>query len=171
MPPTKRDIISTALFTLLQSASGTGANQFNFQTFVQRAYAPDDVKGVGMPIGMLVKTEETIIRNQETGRGLGLTKYRLSYKFLIYDQVSMNTDPTEPIIPEQEVNAILNALDSAFTPSSPTWMGERQTLGGLVEDAWIEGNIEIAQPIMDRWLIISIPIHILAGRIQVEGQP
>lgn len=167
----KRDDISAALFNLLKTSAGAGQNQFPFQTFVQRAYAPDRLGGVAMPIGMLVKTDENIIRNQDSGRGLGLTKYRLTYRLLVYKQYEGTFDPDDQAVPEQDINAILYAIDFALNPTVPTWLGERQTLGGLVEDAWIEGNIEIAQPILDPWLVISIPIHVLAGRLQVAGQP
>lgn len=168
MPANNREAISVALFNLLKGANGPGANQFQFNSFFRRGYAPGSITGAMLPAAMLVKIGERVHRYQETGRGLGLVKYFLDYRLLIEDIGTFTFNPDDPAIPETEINQILHAVDFVLTP---TPSGETQTLGGLVLDAWMEGEAEISQPILSNRLIIAIPIHILAGRIHVLGTP
>jgi hypothetical protein len=60
--------------------------------------------------------------------------------------------------PEQALNEIIDAIESAL---SPQIVGGVQTLGGLVSHAWIEGEIEQFPGVLDGIAKAIIPVKIL----------
>jgi hypothetical protein len=146
-----REAISEALFTQLQKANGTGAGQFNFQSFERGLKSWGSVPAANQPAAFLVKWKESL-----TQVNLGLTVYVLDYLLVIYLQV----DPSTGTVGETTCNAILDALDLALQSKPPY---EKQSLGGLVINAWIEGEVMIDTGILDQQAAIFVPIKVRTG--------
>ena len=72
----------------------------------------------------------------------------------IYNQ----TGPSEAAAPAVLQNYLLDALTDALEPTAGT---ETLTLGGLVHNCWIEGNIERHPGDLDGQAIAIVPIRIL----------
>jgi hypothetical protein len=58
------------------------------------------------------------------------------------------------------IDDIIDAIDAAL--SSPR-IGEPQTLGSIVSNAWIEGEVLIDPPVLFEQAAIFIPIRVKVG--------
>lgn len=70
--------------------------------------------------------------------------------------VVAQTDKTQPMTPT--LNPILDAITAALAPAPAM---SRQTLGGLVEYAAIDGNIDISEGVMGDRTVAFIPIKVI----------
>lgn len=86
----------------------------------------------------------------------GLSKWVLEYKVLVYARADAEPDT----VPETILNAYRLAIFSAIRSTPP---GEKNTLGGRVEHAWIEGQILRDMGILDQQLVLMIPVKVLIG--------
>lgn len=82
------------------------------------------------------------------------TKWTLMADVYIY----VRTDGDQ--IPGTVMNPLLDALDAVMAPDNQ--MQRVQTLGGLVERCWIEGEIETDDGALGDQAVAIIPIRILA---------
>ena len=146
-----RESIAAALFALLQGAKVGGSSPFTTMTRSARVWS--DTGPDQMPALLLIHTGE-----QATQQGpFGLTRWKMNFDCLIYLRRDAGPDATF----DTQLNNILDAIDSVMQ-STPD-QGQRQTLGGLVTHAWIEGEILIDPGILDQQAAILIPIKVLTG--------
>lgn len=138
--PTREQVYG-ALFTLAQTAAV-------FRTTGRRLRLPPNI-GVGdMPAIFQVQTLESArsLRNQPT-------IWTLSVDLIIMQDVS---DPNE--VPAAIFNPMLDALQDALAADP---LSNVQTLGGLVEHCWIEGDVEIFDGSLTNIAICVVPVKIL----------
>lgn len=81
------------------------------------------------------------------------TRWELSCMWVV---VVVQSDETQPMTPT--LNPILDAVTAALAPSPAM---SKQTLGGLVEYAAIDGNIDISEGVMGDRTVAFIPIKVI----------
>lgn len=82
------------------------------------------------------------------------TKYSLEAKVWLYTHRD-----TAGEIPSTAINQILDALDAALKP--PAGPSFKQTLGGLVEHCWIDGEIQTDEGTLGNQAVAIVPIRLL----------
>lgn len=98
--------------------------------------------------------------DQPQSHRIGLTKYIINYNLWLYVAV----DPSGQINGETVVNNIADAIDAAMQSGAQvTSFGERQTLGGLVNNAYIEGGNEWGREFEDNNLTVFWRISVETG--------
>jgi hypothetical protein len=140
------EAISAALFTLL-----SGAN-FAFASKDRRGKIWGNVDPADQPYMGLIQTGATGVQSTATG----LEKWTLRYLVLVYIRADANPN----VIPATQINAALQAIAEAIN-SSP--IGERQTLGGIVNNVWINGQCMIDTGILDQQCALLIPVDVELG--------
>jgi hypothetical protein len=145
-----RERISEALFALLQTANGTGPNQFSFPTFSRQARIWNQT--ALQPGSYLIKLGESV----SDPDAYGAKMYVCHYSLLVYAEA----DPTATDNSESTINKIVDAIDYALQTKP---QGQPQTIGALVIDAWIEGELEYNTGILTNQIGVSIPIKVRTG--------
>lgn len=152
---TTREEAAVALFQFAETIRWRGANgQSGFSEMHRRVKTWDDLSS--QPALCQTSGAEDI--NQTTGLAY---KLFIRFKWLIFHQVGQN-DPAA--IPDTETNAILDAVQAAFTPAGPDAL---QTLptpdhpAGAVHHAWLDGRIEKYPGDQDGQTLIVVPISVL----------
>lgn len=136
-----REQVYQALFTQLSSAA-------DFRTKSRRYQPPPNI-GIGdMPALFQVQMSE----NARPQRNVPVI-WLLKCDAIIYVPVN---DPT--LIPSQVLNPYIDAISTALAPSP---LSDVQTLGGLCQHCWIEGDLEIYEGVLTELAIAVIPISIL----------
>ena len=144
-----RRSVTAALWTLLEGA-------YSWKFADQRAQVPDDVMNFAQPALFLTKIKESVTQGD---RNFAMTSYVLHYAVMIFVRASGAVDdPTDTT--EMIIDDIIDAIDGAL--SSPR-VGEPQTLGGLVSNVWIEGEVMIDPPALFEQAAIFIPISVKVG--------
>jgi hypothetical protein len=88
---------------------------------------------------------------QPQDRRIALTKYILHFNLWLY----VTADPSGQVNAETTVNNIADAIDAAMqTGAQATSFGERQTLAGLVNTAWIDGGDEWGREFEDTNVVV-----------------
>jgi hypothetical protein len=140
-----RKQVSAALYTLLQGAYAWGlANP--------RLKLPQQVPANQQPALFLVKPKENISQNPARF----LPTYNLQYYALVI--VRSDALPSD-VLAESLMDDILDSIEGALMPNP----GEPQTLGGLVNNCWIEGDITIDTPVLFPQCAIWVPITVKVG--------
>jgi hypothetical protein len=140
------EAIGAALFTQLLKAN------FVFSSSDRRGQIWSNVDQAAQPYMGLIERGATGVQNQ----AIGLEKWTLHYLVLVY----LRADATPSAIPATALNAALQAIAEAIN-SSP--LGERQTLGGLVNNVWINGDCLIDTGILDQQCALLIPVDVELG--------
>ena len=122
----------------------------------QRARVPDDIPANQQPAMFLIKPKE--VWNQTSG-DFTMTTYRLQY-FLLVSTRAAGTPEDSGSTAENILDNILDAIDTAL--QSPR-KGEPQTLGGLVTNCWVEGQVDIDTPVLFEQCAIWLPITVVVG--------
>jgi len=149
-----REAISVALFNLLTSNTALAAL---CKTITRTPKIWTAVNEADRPYLQLFKGgPETEGYIQPQQGHIGLTKYRINYNLWLY----LSVDPSGQINGETTVNNIADAIDAAMQSNA---FGERQTLGGLVNNAWIEGGSEWGREFEDNNLTIFWRIAVETG--------
>lgn len=143
MAPVNREVAFAALFAIAQATPG-------IQTFERRYVSLDRVTGATSPLLSQVQSSQSGVRASRLP-----TKWTLRADWLLY----VHSDRTAPDPPIVLLNQLLDALEGAL--QAPLGF-EKQTLGGLVEDCRIVGDIEIADAIDIPIALAIIPIEIVA---------
>lgn len=141
-----REAIDFALLALLNTVNYPFAAPGTRHTMVW-----PEVPSGNIPTFYLVFFAEEPAENQ----AYGAIRYVRHYRII----VTLIVDPTAPAqasIP----NAILKAFDDGMQTIP---QGERQTLGGLVTNAWIEGTSLVLGGTIAQQLQIEIPVKVLCG--------
>lgn len=141
------EAIATALFNLLVSQ-----NAFTFNTTSRRGSIWSNVPPASQPYMALIERGAAGVQNS----AIGLQKWTLRFLVLVY----LRTDADPITIPATQINAALLAIANIMN-SSP--IGGKQTLGGLVNNAWIDGEVLIDTGIIDQQCALIIPISVECG--------
>ena len=146
-----RKQISTALFNLL-------AGCYPWKTADPRLQLPEEFPAGQQPALFLVKPQEHL--DQEASANFTMVKYTLSYfaLILVYSS-SVGIGPGD-FSAEDLMSDILDAVDNAIIGPR---LGESQTLGGLVTNCYIEGEIFIDTPVFFEHCAIWVPIKVVVG--------
>lgn len=141
--------IAVALFNLLSSIDPA---TFPFVTFDRHGQLPTNVVPANQPYLGLVQLGMSQVENQAQG----LEKWLLHFRVLVY--IRADADPET--IPATQLNNALQAVVGIMR-SSP--IGVQQTLGGIVDNAWIEGEILMDTGILDQQCALLIPVVVDCG--------
>jgi hypothetical protein len=87
----------------------------------------------------------------KSGRGES-TKWQLSVDLYIYAKTSQGA------ISATQINNLLDTITNAL---EPTGGSDKQTLGGLVHDCWIDGQIMTDEGTLGDLAVAIIPVHII----------
>ncbi len=137
--------VYAALFALLSAATfQSGVKLASSQRVVQ---IPDEVPIANQPCLMQVQGP---MRPEQ--KEFALSKWTVTAVAVIY----LRSDGTAAAV--QQVNYLIWGLKNAFNTQPPY---EKQTLGGLVYHAWIEG--EVFMETQDEQMVLTLPIFMLAG--------
>ncbi len=80
-------------------------------------------------------------------------KWTLALEVFIYVHAPDDVTP-----PASALNPLLDAVEAVLAPADPA---AAQTLGGLVEHAWIAGKIETDEGVLGGQAVAIIPIEVL----------
>jgi hypothetical protein len=140
------EAVAVALFIRLAAAA------YGFNSMCRRGHLPQNEPIANQPHMCLVELGGKAV--QDTA--IGLTKWQLEFWVLVY----IRCDATRAAVPATEINAALKAIAEIMN-SSP--LAERQTLGGIVENAWIDGEILINGAVLGEQASMKIPIQVTCG--------
>ena len=140
-----REAIETALFAKLQAAY-----PWNSSSRVLLHWS--DVDQVQQPAMFLAKGPEQIITTTRQPS-------RSMMRFKVYVYAHTLTDAGKA--PSTVMNAILDAITAVMHPDSASL--EVQSLGGLVEWARIEGEIETDEGLLGEQAVAIVPITLLSA--------
>jgi hypothetical protein len=139
--------ISLALFALLQTST------YPFVTYDRKGAMPENVPAANQPYLGLVEMGMAQVENQAQG----LEKWLLHFRVLVY----IRADASSAAIPATELNNALKAIVNVLRTTAP--IGERQTLGGIVDNCWIQGDVLIDTGILDQQSALLVPIVVDTG--------
>lgn len=134
-----REAIWTAVFARVSALA-------DFQETSRKVRSWDDCEN--FPVLFLSQGSETTVK---TGRGLP-NIYTMSGEIYLYVRNKSNDTPAT------EINALLGKIDDAFPPSGQV------TFDGLVEDCWIEGQIQRDEGVLGDIGVAIVPIKVLVHR-------
>jgi hypothetical protein len=149
-----REAISVALFNLLKGIT-FGSPPTPFQLAARAGRMWDAIPSGSQPAMFLFQVGETA--TQRTN--IALYKWEMEFWCLIYLQADAAARDTTDVTEETQMNAIMDALEKALQPIP----GEKQTLGGLVNNVWIEGQVIFDTGIIDQQCAIIIPLKVQTG--------
>ena len=131
---TSRKSIAAALLAQLTQGS-------QFAKSGRRDRAPEQAAAPTAPGLYLLKPRETYRYSDGAGRGVPPVR-ELYFLAVIYTDVGANASA----VPADVIDDLLDAMDQALAPSPADQLanGARQTLGGLVYDCRIDGEVECA---------------------------
>ncbi len=145
-----REQVASALLAKLQAALGTQV------TTIGRKHAmPPDLTPDLQPALFVVGTANGRITRPTTPG-----KRTMLFHLFLYCH---DDSPAEPIGEETDlletvINNLLDAIDTALAPAEATM---KQTLGGLVEHCWIEGDTPIDPGIFGKQGFTIVPVNVL----------
>lgn len=154
-----REAISVALFNLLNNYQPLTTL---CKTVTRKVKLWTEVPEAQKPWLMLFKGgPETEGFFQPQNQQIGLTRYRIHYNLWLY----LTSDPASTVIAETAINNIADQIDAAFQSTSglATSFGERQTLDGLVNNAWIDGGSEWGREFEDTNITVFWRIAVEVG--------
>lgn len=161
-----REQISVALFNLL-AQNQTLASLCKTITRIPQMWTA--VQEANKPYLLLFKggpATETYEQPQNTR--IALTKYIVHYNLWLY----LTADPTGTTVAETLINNIADAIDAALqaAPQTPPGrplpggsFGERQTLGGLVNNCWLDQSSEWGREFEDTNITVFFRITVEVG--------
>ena len=138
-----REPIYAALFARLAGAAA-------FTTTSRRLRHWSDVGAAEQPALFIVQKSETA----EQHRGRPVT-WKALVDVYVYAQA-----PDEETPPASVLNPLLDAVEAALAPDPVTNV---QTLGGLVQHAWIAGRVETDEGALGGQAVAIVPIEILVS--------
>ena len=145
-----RQEIFTALFNLLQTLPPpTGSNQWN--TFTQTVKEWTDYDASEQPVMTLARGAQNFIL-----KAPGILRVHFKVALLIYFRADGFL--TTNTYPDQVTDSMLDSIEQLFTPQG---VDQYLTLGGIVQNCWIDGNIYSDPGINDPQCVILVPISIV----------
>ena len=142
-----RENISVAFFDLIAAAAAFTATSRRFVHW-------DQVNETQLPFLTMLKTGEVRERQDE-----GLPTLKITAHVFVYTSAGMDPDD----VPDTAMNALLDAIDAAVTPTGADALnGNKQTLGGLVSHCYPLGPVFIDTGDVDGKGVAAIPFQIFA---------
>lgn len=144
-----RNQVFTALFNLLQTLPAPPGST-SWKTFTQTILEPDDVPQTNQPALILCRGPQNFSQ-----KAYGVTKITWRCFFLIYFR--SDNLKTVNTYPDQVTDPVLDSIEQLFQPQGND---QAFTLGGLVQNCWLDG-MAVADPgIVDGQAIILCPVSI-----------
>lgn len=148
--PLYMETLYKALFALLQSV--TFPAPFNPVTVSRATKAPDEVPPALQPA--IFQIQGPMKATQEKVFGPSKTEFTAAWVLYLRGDGAETLDSTTPTL----MNLAVWALNNAFNTLPPY---QKQTLGGNVHHAWIDGPIYMETVGDGNQFIVALPIHIL----------
>ena len=152
--PTYLEQVYAALFSLLTSATFAGG--VTLESSARVVNPPDNVPVAAQPALILVEGG-LLSEQQKTAFGAEMSKWTFAAYALIYARGD-STEPNPDPLPITVANYLIWGIKNCFATKPPNL---KQTLGGLVVNAWIEG--EVHPEVVNEQMVIMVPILMLAG--------
>lgn len=140
--------IETALFNLITGAT----SNFGFVKVSRHARIWTNTGPELQPALYLIPMGAVV----DQGQAFALPKYQLHWMVLAFTRASDDRDT----VPQDALYDVWAAIDAAMRATPP---GENQTLGGLVTNAWIDGQVLIQAGILDQQCSLQVPITAIVG--------
>lgn len=155
-----RDQVSTALLNQLLKASFitllSNGQAINFVTSGKRFRPWDEVQGAAQPAIFLTKPKEKHVRQDLRTPAIRT----LQFEAFIYINDGSNKAAT--VTPMTSLDNIADAIDPRTNGVlAPEVISNRQTLGGLIYDCYIEGEIIMVPGDMNGQGVMVIPILVI----------
>lgn len=149
-----RKAIAAALLKQL-----TSGGQFTLSG--RRDRAPEQAASPEKPGLFLIKPRESYKYASEEEHGVPPVR---DLQFLAAVYTDVGADPNA--VPADLIDDLLDAIDTALAPPAMDQLqnGGRQTLGGLVYDCRIEGDVELAPGDEQGKGQVAIPIRVILGQ-------
>ena len=150
-----REQIAQSLLTLLQ---GVNANislpsaKFPAGSITRKGAIWSKTPPANQPALFQIQTGESASQVGE----IGLTRWILDFTLEVY----AIADAASATVPDSLINGILDGIDKTLQPKPPY---ERQTLGGIVTNCWIDGDIIIGTGQIDTQLMMLVPVRCVTG--------
>lgn len=142
-----RETVTQALFTLLQKA-------MTFKTSSRRLQITEDVSSVDKPAMFLVCHKETHVKGKSMAPAIRTLEY-VAWFF-----IDTGLDPN--VLPDTELNALIDSIDpSTGGVLAPAGGTLQQTLGGLVTNCYIDGEIIRVPGDVDGNGLAVVPIKVV----------
>ncbi len=156
-----RESVAQALLTLLQ---GVNANisyaPAKFQLISRKGAIWSNTPPANQPAMYIIQVAEHSTESASPTfpgmQSIGAQKWIMDFTLQIYALADESGVP----VPDTLINAILDGIDKTLQSQPP---GERQTLGGLVTNCWIEGTIVIGTGQLDTQLALLVPVRCITG--------
>lgn len=151
--PTYLEKCHAALFAQVQTAQFAGG--LKVKTFGRIVIPPDNVNVADMPA--LYQVPGPLHAHQSE---FSLTKWTFVAFWLLYLRADA-TQPTPNPLPSTEAFNLIWGIMGTLLSAGPPY--EKQTLGGLVYHAWIEGQVSVETSAEQ--IVVGIPVYMLAGDV------
>jgi hypothetical protein len=157
---TTRESISNALFDLLAGAVfvtlTSQGQEVSFSITGRRFRQFSDISGAQQIAFFLIEPKE------KHKRGDLITPPVRDIMYEAYIFIGDGVNPAASVTPITTVNNILDSIDPAQGGVlKPEAMSNRQTLGGLAHDCFIEGDIDKVPGDLDGQGVLIIPITVI----------
>lgn len=150
LPHAGRSQVFTALFNLLKMAPSP--TQVPYKTFTQRMQIWDAVPPGDQPCLILERGPQFA----EQVHAYGVTKWK--WKVLVWIYYQVGGFQTANTYPDMLTDQFLDGLEQLFLPPG---LNSKFTLGGLVQNCWIDGMIACEPGLVDGQGLIVVPVSIV----------
>ena len=140
------ETITAALFALLKTSS------FNFLTYTRNPTLPQNVDAALQPYLGLFLLGGSQVENQAQG----LEKWLLHFRVVVYIRGVAVPEAVPTVQLNEAWQAIVNVMRSVP-------IGSQQTLGGIVDNAWVSGDTMFDGGNIDQQCALMIPITVDTG--------
>lgn len=123
-----------------------------FKTYGRKLKPYDGLKAAQYPALFQTQVDEVV-----KSRGNLPGQYQGGVRWWVYAY----TDPSGTESPSQIINPLLDAIEAALKPG-PGAPGS-QTLGGLVDQCYIDGTIKTDEGYLDNYSVAIVPIVFVVG--------
>jgi hypothetical protein len=135
--------IYAALFALVQAGEptwlGEDGDEHTFSAFTRVPVAPEQLAMGQLPVLIQEELPFEIKPPVPTIGGRYQYKLRVDFVIAIANNGASEVVGSEVTLPTRELNRAIVAVLQAIAPAYP---GAKQTLGGLVDSAYVEGRVE-----------------------------
>ena len=150
-----RESIAQALLALLQGVNANitlSAAKFAPGSIARKGAVWSKTPPANQPAMYLIQVSE----QASQVAAIALTRWTLDFTLEIY----ATADASSAAVPDTLINGILDGIDLTLQPKPPY---ERQTLGGIVTNCWIDGEIIIGTGQIDTQLMMLVPVRCVTG--------
>lgn len=143
-----------ALFTTLKGAAFAGG--LKLQTAQRAVEPPSNLQPEVQPALVLINGPIHVEQKE-----FGLAKWTLTAVAAVYIWGEGASVGSQLQLPATVANRIVWGFAQALQPPASPQMYEKQTLGGVVYHAWIEGAV--LTEVQAQQIVVTVPIMMLAG--------